>query len=152
MRKIFVFLLFGAFVFGACKKEDQKEIDQGIIEKYITDHNLNALEGEDGLYYVLENEGSGARPTAFSTVTVHYRGQLTDGFVFDSSYDRGQPATFSLSEVIEGWQIGIPKFREGGKGKLLIPSHLAYGSRPPFGSGIPADAVLIFDVELLDVK
>jgi FKBP-type peptidyl-prolyl cis-trans isomerase FkpA len=139
-------------LFISCSKEDQREVDEDLIREYIADNSLDAQEGEDGLFYVIETEGTGARPDLSSDVTVHYEGSLLNGSVFDSSYERGMPATFPLSGVIEGWQLGIPLFKEGGKGKLIIPSHLAYGATPPPGSGIPDDAVLVFDIELLDVN
>jgi FKBP-type peptidyl-prolyl cis-trans isomerase len=139
-------------LFFACSKEDQREVDEDLIREYIADNSLDGREGEDGLFYVIEKEGNGARPELSSEVTVHYEGYLLDGDVFDSSYERGMPATFPLTGVIRGWQLGIPLFKEGGKGKLLIPSHLGYGSNPPPGSGIPRDAVLVFDIELLDVN
>ena len=146
-------LLLG--VISSCSKnddEDQRAVDEALILEYIADNGLDAVEGPEGLYAVIENEGAGARPDIGNTVEVHYEGFLLDGTKFDSSYDRGTPATFPLSGVIRGWQLGIPLFREGGKGTLLIPSHLAYGSRPPFGSGIPPNAVLVFTVELLKVE
>jgi len=137
----------------ACsKEEDQKEVDQEIIEKYIAENNLDAQSTSSGLYYVIEETGSGGNPTTQNEVTVHYRGYLTDGFIFDSSYDRGEKAMFPLSRVIAGWQEGIPLFQKGGKGVLLIPSHLGYGNNPPFGSAIPSNAVLIFDIELFDFQ
>lgn len=90
-------------------------------------------------------EGEPVQPGA--TVTVHYTGWLTNGKVFDSSRERAQPATFSLNDVIEGWKRGIPGMKPGGIRKLVIPSHLAYGST---GQGvIPPNATLIFEVELL---
>lgn len=139
-------------LFFACSKEDQREVDEDLIREYIADNSLDGREGEDGLFYVIGKEGNGARPELSSEVTVHYEGYLLDGDVFDSSYERGTPATFPLTGVIKGWQLGIPLFKEGGKGTLLIPSHLGYGSNPPPGSGIPRDAVLVFDIELLDVN
>ena len=100
---------------------------------------------------MVEIEGPGPFPELSSAVTVHYEGSLTDGTVFDSSYDTGTPVTFPLSGVISGWQIGIPKFREGSSGLLVIPSSLAYGPNPPAGSGIPPNAVLVFRIEVLEV-
>ena len=95
--------------------------------------------------------GSGAECPTGGTVTVHYRGTLEDGSQFDSSYDRGEPITFSLNQLIQGWQIGIPGMKVGGKRRLEIPYSLGYGERgaPP---SIPPRADLVFDIELLDVK
>lgn len=103
-----------------------------------------------GLMYFDMVEGTGAQPSGpAAQVTVHYTGWLTDGTKFDSSVDRGQPATFPLGGVIRGWTEGVGSMKVGGKRKLLIPSSLAYGDqgRP----SIPGKATLIFDVELLNV-
>jgi hypothetical protein len=91
-------------------------------------------------------------PTASDTVTVNYRGALIDGTEFDSSYKRGQPATFPVGGVIRGWTEALQKMNVGSKWKLFIPAELAYGENPPRGSSIPPNAVLVFEVELLDTK
>ncbi len=148
MRSI-IFLLLGSLILAACEKQADK--DQKLILQYIEDNNLNAIEGEEGLYYVIEIEGSGLAPTTSNNVTVHYEGFLLNGKKFDSSIDRGQVFSFSLSQVIRGWQLGIPKLKPGGKGKLLIPSQLGYGNQSP-SPAIPKNAVLIFDVELISVQ
>ncbi|MEQ8845533.1 MAG: FKBP-type peptidyl-prolyl cis-trans isomerase [Phycisphaerales bacterium] len=95
--------------------------------------------------------GDGAECPHGATVKVHYRGTLEDGTQFDSSYDRGEPITFPLGNLIQGWQIGIPGMKVGGKRRLEIPYSLGYGERgaPP---SIPPRANLVFDIELLDVK
>lgn len=95
-------------------------------------------------------EGSGASPKASETVKVHYRGTLTNGKEFDSSYSRGQPATFPLNRVIPCWTEGVQKIKVGGKAKLVCPSNLAYGSRGVPGT-IPPDSTLVFEVELLEI-
>ena len=133
-----------------CNKEDM-DIDkqnQQEIEDYIQENSLNALSTASGLYYVIEEPGSDDKPSLTDQVTVHYEGYLTNGQVFDSSYARNMPSTFPLNGVIEGWQEGIPLFGKNGKGILLIPSKLGYGAFPP--PGIPANAVLIFNVEVID--
>ena len=136
-------------VFVSCKKKlTQEEADEKAIKQYISDKGLNAKATGSGLYYVVDTEGTGANPDINSTVTVVYRGTLTDGTEFDKSGTSG--ATFKLSSVIKGWQEGIPKFKKGGKGKLLIPSALGYGNQAT--GKIPANSVLIFEIELLDVK
>jgi FKBP-type peptidyl-prolyl cis-trans isomerase FkpA len=133
----------------SCKKKiSQEEADEKIIKQYISDKGLNAKATGSGLYYVVDAEGTGDKPNINSTVTVVYRGTLTNGTEFDKSSSTG--ATFLLSNVIKGWQEGIPLYKKGGKGKLLIPSALGYGNQAT--GKIPASSVLIFDVELLDVK
>ena len=103
-----------------------------------------------GLQYKVIEEGTGAKPTVDNTVVVHYEGQLINGQIFDSSRQRGQPAEFGLGQVIRGWTEGLQLMKEGGKTRLFIPSELGYG---PGGTGnIPANAVLIFDVELIEIK
>ena len=105
---------------------------------------------ESGLQYEVLTEGTGDIPTADNQVRVHYHGELTDGTVFDSSVDRGEPISFALKQVIKGWQEGLTYMVEGQKVRLFIPSQLAYGKG---GSGpIPPSATLIFDVELISIK
>ena len=106
-----------------------------------------------GLQYEVITEGTGAKPTATQKVTCHYHGTLIDGTVFDSSVKRGQPFSFKLGagQVIKGWDEGVLSMKVGGKRKLIIPSELGYGSRGA-GGVIPANATLIFDVELLAIK
>lgn len=108
-----------------------------------------AVKTESGMVYQALEEGTGESPQATDTVQVHYRGTLRDGEVFDSSYERGQPATFGLNQVISCWTEGLQHMKEGGKAKLVCPPDLAYGDqgRP----GIPPGATLVFEVELLDV-
>ncbi|MDP3515397.1 MAG: FKBP-type peptidyl-prolyl cis-trans isomerase [Sulfuritalea sp.] len=103
-----------------------------------------------GLIYESLKDGSGAKPTPSDSVQVHYRGTLVNGTEFDSSYKRGQPATFPLNRVIPCWTEGVAKMKEGGKAKLTCPPGIAYGSRGA-GSAVPPDATLNFEVELLKV-
>ncbi len=103
-----------------------------------------------GLQYEVIKEGTGAQPKATDKVTVHYKGTLIDGKVFDSSYDRGQPATFPLNGVIKGWTEGLQLMKEGAKYRFFIPSDLGYGARGA-GADIPPYSTLIFEVELLKV-
>lgn len=105
---------------------------------------------ESGLQYEIIEQGDGDSPVESDAVTVHYKGTTIDGQVFDSSYDRGEPATFPLNRVIAGWTEGLQLMKEGGKFRFYIPSELAYGEREA-GSAIPANSVLIFDVELIKV-
>lgn len=147
---IYSFLAIVVFGFVGCQKDYVKLNDEEIKE-YISKNNLDAQRTTEGLYYIINDEGTGDRPTVSDDVTVHYSGCLTNGSIFNSSYDRGERASFPLRGVIQGWQIGIPKIKEGGSCKLIIPSHLAYGANPPSGS-IPKNAVLIFDIELFKVN
>ncbi len=148
--KLLIFLFSILLIVSSCKKKDQKDqaqIDEGIITKYITDHNLTATATGTGLYYVLETIGTGVKPNSSSQVKVAYKGYFVDGSVFDQSAASG--ITFGLQSVIKGWTEGIPYFKKGGTGKLLIPSALAYG--PNGSNGIPPNSVLIFDIHLIDV-
>lgn len=103
-----------------------------------------------GLQYLVEKEGTGRKPTAQDSVKCHYEGRLTDGTVFDSSYRRGEPATFPLSGVIAGWTEGLQHMAEGAKYRFFIPYNLAYGERGA-GANIPPYAALVFDVELIEI-
>jgi FKBP-type peptidyl-prolyl cis-trans isomerase FkpA len=103
-----------------------------------------------GLQYKAVTEGTGAAPKETSEVTVHYKGTLIDGTQFDSSYDRGQPATFGLNQVISGWTEGLQLMKVGGKYEFAIPPDLGYGLGGP--NTIPPNSVLLFEVELMDVK
>ncbi len=105
---------------------------------------------ESGLQYIITNPGSGASPKGDDVVVVHYKGTLMDGTEFDSSYKRNQPAEFPLKGVIPGWTEGLQMLKKGGKAMFWIPPELGYGDRPR--QQIPGNAVLIFDVELIDIK
>jgi FKBP-type peptidyl-prolyl cis-trans isomerase FklB len=104
-----------------------------------------------GLQYKIVTEGTGAMPKASDTVTVNYRGKLVDGTEFDSSYARNEPATFPVHGVIPGWTEALQLMKVGSKWELYIPASLAYGERGA-GGKIPANAALIFEVELLGIK
>ncbi|OON70028.1 FKBP-type peptidyl-prolyl cis-trans isomerase N-terminal domain-containing protein [Hymenobacter sp. CRA2] len=104
-----------------------------------------------GLQYEVLQEGSGKKAGPKSSVTTHYHGTLIDGTVFDSSYERGEPATFGVNQVIAGWTEALQLMSEGAKWRLYIPSNLAYGTRGA-GSDIGPNAALVFDVELLKVN
>lgn len=98
-------------------------------------------------------DGTGAEAVATDTVTCHYTGAIAKtGHVFQSSKDFGRPISFPLNQVIQGWTEGVPGMKVGGTRRLLIPAAKAYGHTPPYGSGIPADADLVFDVELVAIE
>ena len=122
-------------------------------EKYLVENKKK--EGvkttASGLQYKSLKEGAGPQPKASDTVTVNYRGTLIDGTEFDSSYKRGEPATFPLNGVIKGWTEGLQLMKKGSKFQFVIPPNLAYGERA-VGADIGPNSTLVFDVELLDVK
>ena len=130
------------------KAAEIKAVGQKFLEE--NKKNANVKETASGLQYVVEKEGTGAQPSATDEVTVHYTGKLLDGTVFDSSVNRGEPATFPLNRVIPGWTEGVQLMKEGAKYTFFIPSDLAYG---PQGvpNAIPPHSTLIFDVELIKV-
>ena len=128
--------------------EDEKAASAAFADEVAAEPGAERT--DSGIVFVPVTEGDGDNPTASDTVTVHYHGTLRDGTVFDSSVDRGQPATFSLGGVIPCWTEGVQKIRVGGKAKLLCPADIAYGDagRP----GIPGGAALLFEVELLSIN
>ena len=121
--------------------EEQFAVDTKLIEDYLIANNLTAEKTPEGIFYIIETEGSAEKPKITNTVVATYKGYFLDGVVFDS----GSNASFPLANVIQGWQKGIPKFGRGGKGKLFIPSKFAYGKSSTPGR---ASAVLGFDVEV----
>lgn len=134
------------------KQGEVAETNKKKGEEYLAKNKTaaNVKTTESGLQYVVEKEGEGKTPSDTDEVKVHYTGTLTDGTKFDSSVDRGQPAEFPVNGVIKGWTEALKLMKEGSKYKLTIPSDLAYG---PMGRpGIPPNSVLLFDVELLEVK
>ncbi len=146
--KYFKFIIVAIVLFSACKKEEsQADKDDAIIRQYLSDNSIDAIKDASGIYYVITDEGTGNdHPDISSEVTVRYKGYLTDGTVFDETTGNST-ATFPLSGLIRGWQIGIPKLKQGGKGTFYIPSALGYGSQAT--GSIPANSVLIFDIELV---
>ena len=152
-------LLFVALAIGflaSCQKSDEKVAREAseMIEEYIAANNLDAQVTPEGLYYVIDNEGTGQRPTPSSDVRVRYRGELLDGTIFDTNQGRSVSDIpyFSLLRVIPGWTLGIPLFKEGGSGLLIIPPSLGYGRNPPPGNVIGVNEILVFEVNLLDVQ
>ncbi len=143
----------------------QKEIQAKMLEERKQKAEKNKAEGEaflaenatkegvkstaSGLQYLVLKKGTGKKPKATDKVTVHYVGKLLDGTTFDSSVDRGKPATFGLNQVIRGWTEGVQLMKEGAKYRFFIPSDLAYG--PSGMQSIPGNSTLIFDVELIKV-
>jgi len=130
------------------QESDEKKAAQAFLEKAAA--AKGARKSPSGLIYQEIKPGTGAQPKATDRVKVHYQGTLIDGTVFDSSIQRGQPATFPLNGVIPCWTEGVQMMKVGGKSKLICPSTIAYGERgaPP---RIKPGAVLVFKVELLDI-
>lgn len=128
------------------------EVNAAAGEAFLKDNGARAevKTTASGLQYEVLEEGTGAQPQSGDQVTVHYTGKLIDGTVFDSSVERGEPATFGVTQVIPGWVEALQMMKEGAKWRLFIPSNLAYG---PNGAGgvIGPNATLIFDVELIKV-
>lgn len=133
---------------GASKSVDYTVQNEKEIVDYIAKNKLTAQKSDSGLYYVINEAGTGAQPTATSNVTVAYKGYFTNGSVFDQSKAEG--ISFGLNQVIKGWTEGIPYFKTGGSGILLIPAHLGYGSND--SGPIPGGSVLIFEAKLIAVN
>ncbi|WP_218598405.1 FKBP-type peptidyl-prolyl cis-trans isomerase [Polaribacter sp. NJDZ03] len=151
--KSYLYLFLSIVLFTSCidseneviQPEPQTEVD---ILKYIEDNNLDATKTESGLYYVINSEGEGTRPTSSSNVTVAYKGYYLNESVFDQSDSNG--ISFDLNQVISGWTEGIQLFKEGGEGLLIVPYNLGYGINNY--RGIPGGSVLVFDINLISVN
>ena len=131
--------------------EERKKAAAAAAKQALAGLTEGMEETASGLFYKFTKEGTGALPSKGAQVAVHYKGTLTDGTVFDSSYQRGEPIKFTVGvgQVIPGWDEGILLLNKGAGARLVIPSHLAYGAQGA-GGVIPPDATLVFDVELVD--
>jgi FKBP-type peptidyl-prolyl cis-trans isomerase FkpA len=166
MKKLLMFS-FILSLFGACDKVATVEdrfaetisqiktnsaarlaVEDTILKKYIIEKNLTAQSTPEGIYFVIEKDGTGSFPTLNSTVLTKYKGYRLDGKVFDQSVNG---ISFGLTQVITGWTLGLQKFKKGAVGKLIIPSPFAYGANGA-GADIPANTPLVFDIELVDFK
>ena len=141
------------------KKGEEKMLVQGEANKKEGDAFLAENKTKDGvvalpsgLQYKILKEGTGPKPAATDTVVCNYKGTLLDNTEFDSSYKRGQPATFPVSGVIKGWTEALQLMPVGSKWQLFIPSDLAYGARGGPGGGIGPNATLVFEVELMSIQ
>lgn len=149
-------IVLALILFTSCLSDDsdttttifEPQTDED-IQAYITANNLNAIKTSSGLYYVIDEVGSGENPISTDNVTVAYKGYFLDGSVFDQSSAAG--ISFDLQGVIAGWTEGITYFNEGGSGILLIPSNLGYGDAG-IGDLIPGGAVLVFDINLISIN
>lgn len=152
MNKTIFFLVFSLVVLAACNDDDNTlsyekrlAVDIDKIENYLIENDLTAESTESGLYYFIENEGTGSNPSIDSTVKISYTGKFLDNTTFDSGI-----IELELSQLILGFQEGIPLFKEGGNGKLFVPSALGYGIYSK--NNIPGNSVLIFDIKLIEVS
>jgi FKBP-type peptidyl-prolyl cis-trans isomerase FkpA len=126
----------------SCDDRPQEEIDQELIQEYISSHNLNVVQHASGLWYEIKKEGSSVHPNLNSKINVDYVGTLLDGTEFDS----GKDIDMILGKTITGWQIGIPLIGEGGEVFLIIPSGMGYG--PHDQGSVPKNSVMVFEVKL----
>jgi FKBP-type peptidyl-prolyl cis-trans isomerase FklB len=151
MKYGLIFLIL--FSFGCSKKADSLSEIKAQGEKFLAENKLKEgiITLPSGLQYKVLASGSGATPNPSSQVTTHYRGTLINGLEFDSSYNRGVPATFGVSDVIAGWTEALLTMKVGDKRQLFIPAVLAYGDRSP-SPDIPPGSTLIFEIELLGVN
>lgn len=156
MKKIFLLLALFAITFSACKKNDssttvdpavQAKIDDDKIVAYLAANKITAQKDASGLYYVVVTPGSGTAPTVKSTITIAYTGKLLDD---GSTFQTLPNYTDVLDNLIQGWKIGLPFIKPGGRIILYIPSALGYGTVPK--SGIPVNSVLIFTIDLRAVQ
>jgi FKBP-type peptidyl-prolyl cis-trans isomerase FkpA len=158
MKKLLFPLLFLGILLASCSDDDedtvaeQLKIDIELIEQYLVDSNLTAQSTGSGLYYIMEEEGTGDRPDIFAYVTVSYTGLLIDGTVFEEDTIDSYP----LYNLIEGWQEGMQLFNQGGKGSLFIPSKFGYGGAISVDEEgdtiITANSILIFNFSLDSVE
>jgi FKBP-type peptidyl-prolyl cis-trans isomerase len=144
LRTLQSLLCLSLFTIWSCGKDDLEVDQQQLIRDYIADNGLQAYSTASGLFYVIDEPGNSVHPTDSDVITISYTGKLLNGNVFDSN----PSFTYRLDQLILGWREGIPLFGKGGKGTLIIPSNLGYGSQA-VGS-IPANSVLVFDIELFD--
>lgn len=163
MKKYLAIILLVTIAFSSCSKKDsapfdpvaQAAADDASIKAYLTAHpNITATKDPSGLYYQVITQGTGANASASSTVTVNYTGTLLDGTQFDTTTGRGS-FTSALTingspQVIQGWVIGVPFVKSGGRILLIIPSALGYGNSA--AGSIPANSVLLFTIDVLGVR
>lgn len=143
-----IFAVLVSIAFFSCKPQSEK--DDEIIQEYLKEHSLEATKHESGIYYIIQDEGTGETyPDINSEVEVRYKGYFIDGDIFDQTQD-SSTFTYELSYLISGWQHGIPLIKRGGKETLFIPSALGYGEDDYYT--IPGNSVLIFEIELVDFQ
>jgi FKBP-type peptidyl-prolyl cis-trans isomerase FkpA len=158
MKFSILIIVFLGIFFTSCKKDDTcsfnecavvvPDSESQAVKNYLDANNITATKHCSGMYYVVENAGTGNRPNICSYIAIHYKGMLTDGNVFDQTTTN--PAVFQLGELITAWKIGIPQIKAGGRIILYVPPTLGYGNRAT--GSIPANSILIFEVDLLQVQ
>ena len=145
--KSYLYLFLSVFLLSSCSSNDEpnftQETEEDIIQ-YLAENNLTATRTESGLYYIIENEGTGVKPTENSIVDIEFKGYFLDGTTFNEF----ESTTLNLPQIITGLKEGIQYFSEGGNGTLIIPSELAFGDSGSINGTIPGGAVLIFDIKL----
>lgn len=148
--KTYGLLLFGLlFLAMGCGQDGPCDEALPSLDQYIADRNLNVTEGQEGLRYIIIEEGGAERPSPNATVTVNYTGTLTNDLVFDETNPNGmQPIAFPLNGLIRGWQLGIPLVGRGGRVQLFIPSSIGYGNRQ--AGAICPNSDLVFEIELVN--
>lgn len=155
MKKLSFVLLIGSLFVNCSKKCDYDACavvapssEIAAVQSYLSSNNITATQHCSGVFYVVDNPGSGKQPNGCSTVSVNYEGKLTNGSVFDQT--NGNPAVFDMSGLIRGFTNGTLQIKKGGKVRVYVPPSLGYGSqaRP----GIPANSILIFTIDLIDVQ
>ena len=150
-RRFLTLAFFSMLLISAmsCGKDDnQREVDEMLIQDFITANNLTTQTTGSGLHYIIDVAGNNEHPSPNSLIEILYHGSLLNGSVFDSTGT--ETREFPLNQLIVGWQEGIPLFGKGGSGMLILPSHLAYG--PGVRAGIPPNSVLVFDITLVDFE
>ena len=142
MQMMFLCIMMSAAL--SCSKDEQMETDQMLIDDYLENNSLTAQSTSSGLHYIIHTPGNNEHPDVSNTVILAYTGKLLNG----SEFDANTYFTYQLSGLIEGWQEGVPLIGKGGSITLIVPSHLAYGDQSY--PGIPANSVLVFDIQLFD--
>jgi FKBP-type peptidyl-prolyl cis-trans isomerase FkpA len=153
MKKYILIISLLITAFAGCKKDKfdsaaQAAKDEAAIQAYLTANpSIQATKGTNGLYYQILKEGTGAKPTSTSIVSVNYVGKLLNG----NTFDEGNLSNMPLTNLVPGWGYGLPYVNTGGRILLILPSALGYGNSSP-GAAIPANSVLVFTIDLLSFK
>jgi FKBP-type peptidyl-prolyl cis-trans isomerase FkpA len=158
MRKILALALVFSLLFAGCSKDDNEckydicgivapDAEIAAVQTHITSNGIIAERHCSGVFYTIENPGTGKNPTPCSNIYIKYKGYLTNGTVFDQAVN---PVAFGLGSLINGWRSVLPSLKAGGRIVLYIPPTLGYGNRA--SSAIPANSIIIFEIDLLDVE